>query len=364
MNPDTHRHRHGSPALPLIAVLLVATSLIGQASPGCETTDHADDGEYAVSFLNVIPGPPGETGPPGQAGEPGPAGPSGASGNNGADGAPGPQGPSGADGAAGPQGIPGPQGSQGTQGIPGPPGTTDHSQLLNLANDDHPQYIMTDEVDTITTIMLVDASVSDAKIASVSPTKITPQGTGSGLDADTVGGRPPASFLLAGEVRLWAGPTTAVPSGWLLCDGAAVSRTTYATLFGVIGTIYGPGDGSTTFNLPDLRDRSPIGAAQDDLGVPKTGVTGTLTQSGGEATHTLSITELPAHTHDMTHTHNFDVGTGSGSSFLLSSELLGSQSTESTSGPNVADTGSAGGGAAFNNVHPYLALHFIICTGD
>lgn len=51
----------------------------------------------------------------------------------------------------------------------------------------------------------------------------------------------------------------AVPTGWLLCDGTAVSRTTYADLFAVLGTAYGPGDGATTFNLPDTRGRTAIG---------------------------------------------------------------------------------------------------------
>lgn len=61
-----------------------------------------------------------------------------------------------------------------------------------------------------------------------------------------------------GDIKMRAYPT--VPSGWLHCDGAAVSRTTYAALFAVIGTTYGPGNGTTTFNLPDFDDRFPVGA--------------------------------------------------------------------------------------------------------
>ena len=56
------------------------------------------------------------------------------------------------------------------------------------------------------------------------------------------------------------GRQDAIPNGWLLCDGSAVSRTTYADLFDVIGTTYGPGDGSTTFNLPDFQGKGSVGA--------------------------------------------------------------------------------------------------------
>ena len=65
-----------------------------------------------------------------------------------------------------------------------------------------------------------------------------------------------------GSVTAYAGSTA--PSGWLLCFGQAVDRTAYAQLFGVVSTTYGTGDGSTTFNLPDLRGRVPAG--KDDMG--------------------------------------------------------------------------------------------------
>lgn len=64
---------------------------------------------------------------------------------------------------------------------------------------------------------------------------------------------------IAGEIKMWAGDT--IPTGWLLCDGSAVSRTTYATLFSAIGTTWGAGDGSTTFNLPNFVGRMPLGAS-------------------------------------------------------------------------------------------------------
>lgn len=93
-----------------------------------------------------------------------------------------------------------------------------------------------------------------------------------------------SSLVPAGAITQFAGASA--PAGWLLCSGQAVSRTTYAALFAVIGTTYGPGDGSTTFNLPDLRDKFPIGKNA-----------GTLGSTGGSSTKTLTIANLPAHTH-------------------------------------------------------------------
>jgi microcystin-dependent protein len=66
-----------------------------------------------------------------------------------------------------------------------------------------------------------------------------------------------AVAVLTGEVRMYG--SSVAPTGWLNCDGSAISRTTYASLFAVLGTQYGVGDGLTTFNLPDIRSRAPIG---------------------------------------------------------------------------------------------------------
>jgi len=111
---------------------------------------------------------------------------------------------------------------------------------------------------------------------------------------------------------LWAGMTGTVldfagataPTGWLLCYGQAISRTTYAPLFAAIGTTHGAGDGSTTFNLPDCRGR--VAAGKDDMGGTAaarltsagSGVAGTtLGGAGGAETVTLTATQIPAHTH-------------------------------------------------------------------
>jgi microcystin-dependent protein len=99
------------------------------------------------------------------------------------------------------------------------------------------------------------------------------------------------------------GLASAPNAGWLYCDGSAVSRTTYGALFGVIGTTYGAGDGSTTFALPDLRSRTPLGAGA----AAGAGLTArALAASGGEETHLLAQTEMPGHVHsitDVSHNH-------------------------------------------------------------
>jgi len=115
---------------------------------------------------------------------------------------------------------------------------------------------------------------------------------------------PVVSGVPAGAMTMYVG--SSAPTGWLLCDGTAVSRTTYAALYAVIGTVYGSGDGSTTFNLPDLQGRMPVGrgthADVNALGKSE----GVAVASRRPAhPHTNSLT-LPNHTHnvsDPTHNH-------------------------------------------------------------
>lgn len=142
----------------------------------------------------------------------------------------------------------------------------------------------------------------------------------------------------SGTIKLYAGTTA--PSGYLFCDGTAVSRTTYADLFVAIGTAFGAGNGTTTFNLPDFRRRVPVGA-----GGTGTGTLGNAVgNSGGAETHTLQISEMPAHTHDY--------GTSGSSGGGISTG--GVSTTRATS--------STGGGGAHNNMQPSLVVNYIIKT--
>lgn len=149
-----------------------------------------------------------------------------------------------------------------------------------------------------------------------------------------------------GTVVDYAG--TSAPSGWLLCYGQAVSRSTYSALFGVIAETYGAGDASTTFNLPDLRGR--VVAGKDDMGGSSANrltspINGdTLGASGGAESHTLDTTEIPAHTHSTVSQANGSASAGG--------------DVPSPSGSTT--TGSTGGGAAHNNMQPTFILNKII----
>lgn len=149
------------------------------------------------------------------------------------------------------------------------------------------------------------------------------------------------------------------PTGWLLCDGSAVSRTVYAALFAIVATTYGAGDGTTTFNLPDLRGRVPAG--KDDMGgtaasrltAGGSGITGTtLGASGGAETHTLTTPQIPSHTHTLTEAMPA-ITNGAGSVNRASSNTADKASGTS---------GATGGGGAHNNTQPTLVTTYIIKT--
>ena len=146
---------------------------------------------------------------------------------------------------------------------------------------------------------------------------------------------------------------SSLPSGFIFCDGSAVSRTTYADLFTAIGTSFGSGDGSTTFNVPDLRGRVPAG--KDNMGGTSanrltSAVSGsTLGASGGSQVHTLSTSEMASHNHTVTISGQNQVSGGH-------ARLGGTGSTSSKS------TGSKGSNGSHNNTQPTIILNYGIKT--
>lgn len=166
-----------------------------------------------------------------------------------------------------------------------------------------------------------------------------------------------AGAVPVGVVNPFAGATA--PSGWLLCFGQAVSRSQYPVLFSVVSTTYGSGDGSTTFNLPDMRGRAVAG--KDDMGgtaasrLTSTVLTAsnTLGATGGTQTHTLTSAQsgVPAHSHPISvaNVSNFTgiIGsTGHGGTITY---------TASTNNNTAADAGSA-----HLNTQPTIVLNYII----
>lgn len=154
-----------------------------------------------------------------------------------------------------------------------------------------------------------------------------------------------ASLIPKGLIAPFAG--TSAPDGWLFCDGSAVSRTTYAALFAAIGTTYGAGDGSTTFNLPDYRGRSFQGDGTGDASDATSWSQGT---KAGTETHTLTTTEIPSHSHDMSSERIQADGNAPNAGGMI----LGSASGA------VKNTAAVGGGAAHNNMPPVLVSKVII----
>lgn len=165
--------------------------------------------------------------------------------------------------------------------------------------------------------------------------------------AATLGFIPTGGFIPYGGVS--------APLGWLLCDGSAVSRTTYADLFAVVSTSFGVGDGSTTFNLPDLRGR--VLAGLDNMGGSNANVVTDVSAEsiGGEIgteTHTLTIPEIPAHSH----------GVGSGGDFWVQ-KSGGSYFVDNGAGSTAARfsaTETIGSGETHQNMQPTTFVNWLI----
>ena len=165
-----------------------------------------------------------------------------------------------------------------------------------------------------------------------------------------------------GTINMYAGATTDVPSGWLLCDGSAVSRTTYAQLFAVLDTEYGVGDGASTFNLPNfVTDNKFPRAATNDAGRGTTGGESTHLLTGAEsgaAPHSHSITD-PGHTHGYVGPFSSGTGsTGSGGGSPQSSRTTNS----STTGISINNNTAIDASSAHENKPPFIDVHFIIAV--
>jgi microcystin-dependent protein len=165
------------------------------------------------------------------------------------------------------------------------------------------------------------------------------------------------SSTITGEIRLFAGSTA--PGGWLLCDGQAVSRSTYASLYAVTGDTYGAGDGSTTFNLPNFKGRSAIGSGQG------AGLTDrALGSSGGEEAHQLSVSEIPAHNH-LVNCNGADANSPDPGGNFLAASTSNSGAVDAyrgTASTTMATNmiANTGGGGSHNTMMPYLTVNYII----
>lgn len=181
-----------------------------------------------------------------------------------------------------------------------------------------------------------------------------------------------STLITPGIVQMYAAATA--PQGWLLCQGQEVSRTDYAALFAAISTTYGVGDGTTTFLVPNLQGRVPVGVSTTDNAFDRG-------DTGGEKTNTLTVAQMPVHNHGAAGGTGQAVyhGAGTGTQLASASGILAGGNFQSnkyhsnagSSGANSYATldintnhahANNGSSSAHNNLQPFLALNFIIKT--
>lgn len=207
------------------------------------------------------------------------------------------------------------------------PGTTIKSSEINAVLD-----ALYNQINKIGALIDIDSTNARVGIGTAAPAeklevngtvKATAfQGDGSALTGISPG-------IPAGVIVMWSGAIANIPAGWALCDG--------------------------TNGAPDLRDRFIVGARQDDAGMAKTNVKGSLMQIGGEHQHTLTISEMPAHDHILKGYTNYEPGNDGGSRYYFS-EL----SIRFNFWNLQAPTEVSGGNQPHENCPPFYALAFIM----
>ena len=161
------------------------------------------------------------------------------------------------------------------------------------------------------------------------------------------------------EIRMFAG--NFAPRSWAFCQGQILSIAQNTALFSLLGTTYG-GNGQTTFALPDFRGRVAVGTGQGP-GLPSV----TLGEVSGEPTHTLIVTEMPAHNHAGQANAVAAAGNSTspaGATWASSSSrdaVYSSTAPSTPMAPNTVTVGIAGSSQPHNNMQPYLGMNYIIC---
>jgi len=151
-----------------------------------------------------------------------------------------------------------------------------------------------------------------------------------------------------GEIRMFAG--NFAPAGWMFCEGQLLPISEYETLFNLIGTTYG-GDGQSTFALPDLRGRVPIHFGNGF----------TLAETGGVETITLTVSQIPAHSHALLASSSPGTSNTPVSNLTAESPSINTYIQDVTnSNMSPSAVSSVGGSQPHNNFQPYLCVDFII----
>lgn len=234
------------------------------------------------------------------------------------------------------------------------------------------------EVNTVVVNSSIAADVSPAKLGSFQVVNgeaffVDLDGNAVQITSSGVVNAAASSSTPPGIMMGYGG--TSAPAGYLICDGTAISRSTYSGLFAAIGTVWGVGDGTTTFNLPNPQGRTLIGAGTYTDPVSGS-ITRNVAQVLGAAEHLLTSNEMPNHTHiDFGHNHSIY---GGGTGGVIGYGGVGANSPAGISGAGTGyyNTGngtqlistataaisSTGGSVVHNNMQPSLGINYIIKT--